>query len=588
MKTLVGSRPFGLPNVPQAGWIAASGQVLTLQGRQIQLWTREGVRLAEHPVDASTGRFGEGADGTIWLATGTSVYLLELSAGGFASVACHSGGLPVGCDEHALAVQQAGFVARFRRVDGEEISRTKIPLRKKTKARFEQLSPDGQHGLFVDVDRAKLFQVDLEAGTKPTRVDVDSKAITSSGHSYVQPNGERVAFISGDALAILRCADGKLLKHFKGHFRIGASSAAGIVTGAQGTLSLYSWDGEVLTKIKGRSVEEIWGVLALAPDGSHMLCDGPSGVCLRETKTGALWNDGDEASSDNASSGEASANEAPYDPTKDEIQLPRNLGTIEDIRRAGKNLVLHLDKYRVQLRSPDGSELLLSARAEPPHEGVFATESALFRWTMGGLEVLQANTTKTLTQPEILTNASGSGEQLLVVSKHHDGVSSALYDTTTCEATPIKMAPKDSRGHVFLAPGARYALGWEDLRDLRIYPGCRSRAKVKYRHEDFGIQLLRFSASGERFAYVTSWWRLYVWDAKGTEPEARFDTVDDLQIRAVAYGGETLWVAAGENLYRMVEGAPVLHASPGPVTRIFVDGERLLCVLRGGLIAVDA
>lgn len=96
------------------------------------------------------------------------------------------------------------------------------------------------------------------------------------------------------------------------------------------------------------------------------------------------------------------------------------------------------------------------------------------------------------------------------------------------------------------------------------------------------------AASGQVLAYVTDWWRLYVWDAKGTEPEARFDSVDDLQIRAVAYGGETLWIAAGENLYRMVEGAPVLHASPGPVTRIFVDGQRLLCVLRGGLIAVDA
>ena len=57
-------------------------------------------------------------------------------------------------------------------------------------------------------------------------------------------------------------------------------------------------------------------------------------------------------------------------------------------------------------------------------------------------------------------------------------------------------------------------------------------------------------------------------------------------IRACAFGRETLWVAAGDGLYREQDGTLSLQAEPGPVSRICVDGDRLLCVLRGGLIAV--
>jgi hypothetical protein len=211
-----------------------------------------------------------------------------------------------------------------------------------------------------------------------------------------------MALVSDDGFATLRCADGKMLKHIKARFDIAISSAAGIMADGHGALSFFSWQGDVLSKITGRNFDKVWCVLALSPDGSHMLCHGPSGICLRDTKTG--------------------------------------------------------------------------------------------------------------------------------------------------EALEAEVSSRDEARRL----SARYALGWENLPDLRICPDCRSRAKVKHRHE------------------------------------ARFDAVEGGRIRAMAYGGETLWIAAGNNIFQMVAGKPAVHASPGPVNRFFVDGERLICVLRGGLVEVSA
>jgi len=189
---------------------------------------------------------------------------------------------------------------------------------------------------------------------------------------------------------------------------------------------------------------------------------------------------------------------------------------------------------------------------------------------------------------DLVSNGAGFGERILVVAKNHDGVASAIFDARTREATPIKLRPSDNRQRIFLAPGAMYAVGWENLRDIKIYPKCGARAKVKHRHEDYGLQLLHFSPSGDCFAYVTDGWRAYEWRADGKEPAHRWDAIEGAQIRALAYDDEeTLWVAAGDSLFRMDEkGAPTLHAEPGPVTRFVVDGDRFLAVVRGGLVTV--
>ena len=575
MKNLLDAAPFGLPDVPQAGWLASSGHPLTLQGCRVQLWSGAGLLLAEHPVDRATGRFGEGTAGTVWLATESSVYLFELGVDGFANVATFEGALPVGADPSGVTLQRDGFLVRVRRSDGAELRRVKVPLRKRAKSRLVAASTDGKVGYFVDGERGHLFLVDLESDEKPERRDINKGAVARARAPIVDPAGARFAAIAPAGVNIMPFEEGAPIKHVAGDFYSVVSSAAGIVAKGADSVLFLGWDGELKAQLRGARAEALWSVLALSADGAAMLCHGPNGVCICDPLTGREVGDSTPADS------------GPVDEPSRAIALPRKIGPIEDIGRAGDNLVVWLPKHRVQLRSPDGSELLVEARGRPPHCGVFPARDALWRWTLGELQVVTADGTDSLMNPELLSNAGGAGDRLLVLAKHHDGAASALYDTESREATPVKMRSSDNRQHVFLAPGAAYAVGWENLRDIRIYNKCGSRAKTKHRHEDFGLQLLRFSASGRRFAYLTDWWRAYVWDADGKEPEACFESIAGGQIRALAYDDEDLWIAAGDGLYRVVDGEPVLHAEPGPVTRFFVDDGRLLCVVRGGLVSVD-
>lgn len=552
--------------------------MLTLTSEQLGVWNAEGHLCWEREVDSSRGRFGEGADGTPWLATPGSVYLLDLEG---ESLARFDGTAPVGCDAAELTLHYSRFVQRVRRADGRRVAKFLNRLPKMVERRFEGLSADGRVAVHANGESGRLDVIDAVTGESTGGFDFDGGAYARLPSSVLHPDASRLAAASVDGVSILDVATGDVIARLEGPMAGCVGSAAGIVVMFPSHTELVGWDGEALGSMRGKWIKKsLYELLALSPDGGRLLCREKRGATLRNPVDGSPIE---------CKPLPRPAADPPPAAEPGTLRIPNDVGPIRGVGRAGERLVLELEGHRVQLRSPDGATRIAQARGKPPHEGVFAAHDALWRWSMGALQVVTPDgKTETLMKPELLGNAGGAGNRLLVLARNHDGNASAIYDTDTRTPTPVKMRVSDNRQRVFLAPSARYAVGWEKLREIAVYPKCASRAKVRHKHEDYGLHMLRFSSSGERFAYITDWWRLYAWNAEGKEPARRYDTLAELPIRALAYDDETLWVAAGDGLFRIGEdGEPTLQTEPGPITSFVVDGDQCLCVLDGGLIAVD-
>ncbi len=575
MTTLSSSPPFTTSQPPRAAHITSTGEILALAESSVLVFSPAGELHRAHAVDSWKGTFGETSDGTPWLATPSSVYLFDLAAG---EVQRFDGTAPVGGDAEELTIRRAQTMVRVARADGAVKRTVDIPLRKAlvkaNRLRFEAVTAAGERAFFIDAERGELHVVNVVDGSASGPTPIDVTGLDRFG-CLIEPTGRRLAVPHGGGVRVFSLGDGATAFDVAGPGARCAASGAGLVVKLADHAIYLDWDGEEQGRWEGKAIRKhLYEILALDAEGTRAFCVERRGSTLREPVTGERI--AVESRATDVSGAEAAGG----------LGFGADLGAVEDARRVGERWELRLPGGHVQWRSADGATILARAHAKPPHEGAVVTGDAIWRWSMSLLQVVSPSGTETILRPEHLSHASAAGDRLLVLARHHDGAASAIYDTTTREATPVGMRPSEKRQHVSLAPDASYAVTWEDLRDLAVHPECGARSRVKHRHEDVGLRMLRFSASGDRFAYVTEWERLYTFRRDGEVPERVLEQVDGQRIRACAFDGETLWVAAGDGLYREQDGALALQAEPGPISRICVDGDRLVCVLRGGLIAI--
>lgn len=539
-----------------------TGRVFVNVGAELLEFDFAGRRLASHTLDSHGGGFGPGADeASCVYSTATTVYVIECRSGRTVITPIAGAG-PAAVSADAVLFSRGAEWCRLERGTGE-VSAWKRPLRKALKSWLGLALPDGRTFFGVDPKRQTFVCLDSMTGKKTKHAPIPLKNVDELYSSVpvgddsvvmVERMKERVSSKKSQTLfSLLRVQDAKVVRRIqipggilnsfavgRTHIVVQTNRWVGCVTVGDGALVPWELEPDAFWKIDSMG-------------DNVVVTRGPAGLELRDAATGQ-------------SLGE---------PVLPRIQqLKFTAGGALFVTRAGGSQELFVE--------PADDSPSLTATCSGLAEGCDATAERIVHWTPTTLTLIESGGSRVLDDGADVWNAALAGDDVLVLGRGDGGeAESYLLNLSTSARRPVSLRPSERRSHLWLAPGASYAVSWEGD-DLVVYPDCGGRAAYKERHVGTNCGALVFTVDAARFAYVTTRREAFVATPKEGPRRVDLEHVSD----AASFGDE-LWVLAAGDVFKVdTDGvaARVLTAPDGASAfavgvKVFVfavDGERIV------------